>query len=113
MRTPLMIASLLLTSASASAGVISNGNWTPAGCGEKPAAPIVAARSEDAFNNSVEAINQWQEQSKVYFDCLVKEANGDNATIAESANRAQTQYREAIDKIKVDIDAANKKLNQQ
>ncbi|WP_256361175.1 hypothetical protein [Methylomonas koyamae] len=38
-------------------------------------------------------------------------ANADNATIADSANQAQAKYREIVEKVGAQADAAKKKLD--
>ena len=102
---------LSLLTASPHAGELANGGWQPSGCGAKPATPQVDAGDVDSFNKSVAAINDWQQQAKVYFECLIKEANTDNNTIAESANREQAAYRQAVEAIAAEADAAKKKLD--
>ncbi|MCK9609233.1 MAG: hypothetical protein M0R33_22585 [Methylomonas sp.] len=93
------------------AGELANGGWQPSDCGAKPAAPQVDASDVDSFNKSVAAINDWQQQAKLYFECLIKEANTDNNTIAESANREQAAYRQSVEAIAAEADAAKKKLD--
>lgn len=93
------------------AGELANGGWQPSGCGDKPATPQIDAGDVDSFNKSVAAINDWQQQAKVYFECLIKEANTDNNIIAESANREQAAYRQAVEAITAEADAAKKKLD--
>lgn len=108
----LFIAVLMCYTASAAqAGTLVNGNWAPAGCGVKPEAPAIDAKDVDAYNKSVAAINDWQQQARTYFECLIKEANADNAAIADTANREQAGYREAVEKVGAAADAAKKKLD--
>lgn len=112
--TTLIAAPLLLLSiSSVEAGSLSNGAWQPAGCGNKPEAPSIDSSDADAYNKSVANINSWQQKARDYFECLVKEANTDNAIIADSANQAQAKYREAVEKISADANAAKKKLDKQ
>jgi len=101
----------LLFAGAATAGTLSGGAWQPAGCGGKPDAPVIDDSDVDTFNKSIAAINTWQQKSRDYFECLIKEANTDNAIIAESANQAQAKYREAVEKIGAEADAAKKKLD--
>lgn len=96
---------------SADAGTLVNGNWAPAGCGVKPVAPQIDGKDVETFNKSVAAINEWQQQARVYFECLVKEANADNAAIAEAANREQAGYRESVENVGAAAEAAKKKLD--
>lgn len=110
----LFAAALMCCSANpASAGILVNGNWVPAGCGAKPEAPHIDAKDVDAYNKSVAAINGWQQQARTYYECLIKEANADNATIADTANREQAAYRAAVEKIGLAVEAAKKKLDGQ
>lgn len=95
------------------AGELANGGWQPSGCGDKPATPQIDAGDVDSFNKSITAINDWQQRAKVYFECLIKEANNDNNTIAESANREQAAYRQAVEAIAAEVDAAKKKLDKE
>jgi hypothetical protein len=111
-KSRLFIAVLMCLAASAAhAGTLVNGNWTPAGCGVKPEAPTIDAQDVDAYNKSVAAINEWQQQARTYYDCLIKEANADNAAIADTANREQGGYREVVEKVGAAAEAAKKKLD--
>jgi len=101
---------LSLSIGNAQAGSLSNGLWTPSGCGERPAAPTVNDQSVEGFNASVAAINEWQQRSKPYFECLIKEANADNNAIADSANKAQDDFRAKVQAIGAEVDAAKQKL---
>lgn len=93
------------------AGTISNGAWSPGGCGIEPAAPVIEQSSVDAYNNSVKAINEWQQKANAYNTCLINEANADNALIAKTANEEQSRLRSAMEKIKAETDAAKAKLD--
>lgn len=95
----------------ATAGTISNGAWSPAACGSKPAAPAIDQSTVDAYNKSVKAINEWQQKANDYNACLINEANADNALIAKTANDEQNQLRVTMDKIKAETDAAKAKLD--
>lgn len=99
-----------LMSSVTEAGTISQSVWTPANCGEKPTAPAIPDSDVKAFNAAMNQINDWQAQIKVYFECLVKEANADNTVIAESANRQQAEHQKLIESLNAQIDAAEKKL---
>jgi hypothetical protein len=110
-RTPLRLLSLILaTPLCVSAGILVNGKWSLANCGNKPEVPAIDQTSVEAFNQSVAKINAWQQQAKVYYECLVKEANADNAVIADTANAAQAEYRAAVESIGKQAEAAKKKL---
>ena len=89
---------------------MSNGEWSPTGCGEKPVSPVVDDRNVDAFNKSVKAINDWQQQAKTYYECLINDANKDNGLIVDKANRAQTEYKQTFEELSTSVDAAEKKL---
>lgn len=97
----------------ASAGSLVNGSWQPSGCGNMPDAPTVDAGNIDTYNKSIAAINTWQQKSRDYFECLIKEANTDNGIIADHANQAQAKYRETVEKIGAEADAAKKKLDKE
>lgn len=94
----------------AHAGTLMNGGWSPTGCGDKPAPAALDLSSTDAYNRSVKAVNAWQEQAQNRLDCLIKEANADNAAIAKTANDEKAQFRAAIDKINADAQTAKTKL---
>jgi len=107
----LMILTATLTGAMyANAGTIANGKWTPSNCGNPPETPVIEPSNVEAFNKSVAKVNAWQQQAKTYYECLVKEANTDNAIIADSANAAQAEHRATVEKIGKDAEAGKKKL---
>lgn len=93
------------------AGTITNGTWAPTGCGTEPVVPVIEQSSVDAYNQSVKAINEWQQKANAYNTCLINEANADNAHIAKVANEEQSRLRAAIEKIKTDTIAAKAKLD--
>lgn len=93
------------------AGTLKNGNWTPNACGSLPQAPEVDGSSIDAYNNTLAAVNEWQQASATYFNCLVKEANDDNKTISNAANREQLNHRQIIDALKASLDEARAQFN--
>ena len=104
-------AAIMLTSVSGTAGTITNGGWSPSGCGPEPAVPVVDQSSVDAYNQSVKAINDWQQKANAYNGCLIKEANVDNTLIANSANDEQARLRAAIEKIQAETTAAKANLD--
>jgi len=104
-------AALMFTAVAATAGIISNGSWSPANCGSEPAVPVIDQSSVDAYNQSVKAINDWQQKASAYNGCLIKEANADSAVIANSANEEQARLRAAIEKIQAETTAAKAKLD--
>ncbi|NOT13834.1 MAG: hypothetical protein HOP23_18765 [Methylococcaceae bacterium] len=93
------------------AGIITNGTWSPSGCGTEPVVPVIEQSSVDAYNQSVKAINEWQQKANTYNTCLINEANADNALIAKMANEEQSRLRTAIEKIKTETMAAKAKLD--
>ena len=95
---------------SAVAGTIANGTWVPTNCGEQPSPPIIADQDVKSFNKSMYAIGDCQNKTKNFFECLVKEANADNAIIAESANRAQANNQKVVETLNATIDETEKKL---
>lgn len=95
---------------SAVAGTIANGAWVPTNCGEQPSPPVIADQDVKSFNKSMDAIGDWQNKTKNFFECLVKEANADNAIIAESANRAQANNQKVVETLNATIDETEKKL---
>ncbi|MEI8571645.1 hypothetical protein JWZ98_11470 [Methylomonas sp. EFPC1] len=115
MKHTLLIAALLPTlfANPAQAGSLANGSWQPSGCGAVPESPTIDAGNIDAYNKSIAAINAWQQKSRDYFECLIKEANTDNGIIADHANQAQAKYRETVEKIGAQAEAAKKKLDKE
>jgi hypothetical protein len=106
-----VVASFVFTTAfTAHAGVIGPAGWSPAGCGAMPPTPIVDSSSAEAFNKSIAAINDWQKQLLAYHDCMVKEANADNAAISQAATTEQKRINEAIEKVNQDATAGRQKV---
>jgi len=102
---------MMLAAVSGTAGTIANGIWSPSGCGTEPAVPVIDQSSVDAYNQSVKAINDWQQQANAYNACVIKEANTDNSLIANAANDEQARLRAAIEKIQAETTAAKAKLD--
>ncbi|MDD4914893.1 MAG: hypothetical protein PHW13_07630 [Methylococcales bacterium] len=96
----------------AQAGTLQNGEWTAGDCGAKPVAPQIDAHDAEAYNQSVTAINQWQQQANSYYECQVREANKDAGIIAAKARLSQEEYRQIMDGVTATMDAAKKKLEQ-
>ena len=105
-------AAMMLTVVSGTAGTITNGTWSPSGCGIEPVVPVIDQSSVEAYNQSVKAINDWQQKANAYNGCLIKEANADNSLIANSANDEQARLRAAIEKIQAETTAAKAKLDE-
>jgi hypothetical protein len=93
------------------AGSITNGTWSPSDCGAEPVAPVIEQSSVDAYNKSIKAINEWQQNANTYNTCLINQANADNALIAKTANEEQSRLRATIEKIRIETDAAKAKLD--
>ncbi|QWF71674.1 hypothetical protein KEF85_04140 [Methylomonas paludis] len=112
MKSTILLINLMLISTYplAQAGTLTSTDWTPANCGTKPQSPSIDGHDVSSYNQSVKALNEWQQQARIYYECLVKEANTDNAIIAESANRQQNEYRQNFENITSTIDAAKQKL---
>jgi hypothetical protein len=109
-RTFFTVTILLATISVSTAGTITNEVWSPSGCGIEPSAPITEQDSIDAYNKSIKAINDWQQKIQAFNECMIKEANADNALITKTANNQQSRLRAVLDKIKSDLDAAKAKL---
>ena len=90
---------ILLTPTSSSAGTLINGAWSPSGCGEKPEPPIIESASAEKFNQSVDAINEWQDRALKYNSCLIKEANADSELITKTANDVLVNMQKEIDRV--------------
>lgn len=114
MKNALLIitAGIIGATAPANAGSLSNGKWSPTGCGNVPQAPMMDNSNIEAFNKSILAFNDWQQQSRTYFECLIKEANTDNQLIAESANKEQEKYRAQLEKFSAEAKAMGDALEQ-
>lgn len=108
---PMLIVAALAASLQVKAGILAHGAWSPENCGAQPEPPSLDSGSVDRFNQSVAEVNAWQQKAKSYYECLVDEANKDNAVIADTANQAQAGYRTAIEKINRESQAAKKKLD--
>jgi hypothetical protein len=94
----------------AQAGVIGPDGWAPAGCGAVPQTPVIDASNAEAYNKSIGTINEWQKQLQAYHDCMVKEANADNAAINKAATDEQARINQAIEKVNQDATAGRQKV---
>lgn len=110
MRIHLTLAAACLWSA-AQAGELHNGEWTVTACGDKPQPPAVNVQDAESYNQTVNAINQWQTQANAYYECLIKEANQDTAAIAGKAKQEQSGYQQTAEGIAATLDSARKKLD--
>jgi len=93
------------------AGSINNNVWSPSACGNEPETPSIKQDNIETYNQSIKTINEWQQAANTYNTCVVNEANADNALIAKTANEKQNKFRVAVEKIKVDTDAAKTLLD--
>lgn len=115
MKYRFMLANTLMTIAltSAQAGSLKNAIWTADGCGKQPAPPTLNDTDLEAYNQSIQDINDWQQKSRTYFECVVQEANADNQKIVDSTNKQQANYQETLEKILTAVEAASKNFTQQ
>jgi hypothetical protein len=111
-RQTLVAALIALTAAlQIQAGTLAGGRWTPSGCGAAPVPPAIDSGSVDAYNRSLETARAWQRKAQGYNDCVVGEANADNAAIAEAANAEQARFRAAVEQTNGAAAAAKAKLD--
>jgi hypothetical protein len=101
---------LCLVSLNAQAGNLMNGQWQAANCGQKPPSPTINTKSVDAFNQSIKDINAWQAKAQEYYNCIVKEANIDNQIIATTANSAQDEFKNEVNRIQKEAEAGKAKV---
>jgi hypothetical protein len=87
------------------AGNLSNNQWQAANCGSKPTSPQINTKSVDSYNQSIKDVNTWQIKAQEYYNCIVKEANEDNAAIAKSANSAQEEFKTDVNRIQKEAEA--------
>jgi len=103
---------IMIVATGAEAGTLANNSWTPSNCGIAPTAPLgLDLRNLDAYNHSVEGVNNYRKNNHTYVNCLVQEANSDIQTITKSAKTAQQGLLEADNKILADEKAAEKKFD--
>ena len=105
-----LLAGLLLAISDSGAGTLADGKWTPTGCGPEPQPVGVDLSTASAFNQSIQAAKDWQQQANAYAACLVGEGNADNAAIAKSVNDAQQKIKAGFDRINVDMASAQAKF---
>ncbi len=112
MKYSVFLASLLILHPAclSHAGTLNKGNWTSSDCGSKPSPPLIDGRNAEVFNQSVAAVNDWQQEARIYYGCLVKEANNDNAAIAKSVNQELDAHKKLVDQIAVKGITARRRL---
>lgn len=104
---------LLSATSPVNAGTITNGQWQASNCGQKIPVPAISTKSVEDFNQSIKDINAWQAKAQTYYNCVVTEANADNNTIAKSANAAQDEFKQEVQRIQKEADAAKSKVEKQ
>lgn len=90
---------LCLGTVSATAGTLTKDGWEPSECGPKPIAPALNYDSVPGFNESVAAINAWQQESVVYFSCMAKEGSADVKRIHDKVEQQQKDYKDLVESI--------------
>jgi hypothetical protein len=96
----------------ANAGAFENGTWSATGCGTMPQTPVIDSSSVDTFNKSIGKINDWQKQIQTYHDCMIREANADNAAINKAATAEQARINEAVEKVNKEAATGKQKIEQ-
>ena len=94
----------------ANAGSLSNGAWSPSGCGTRPEPPAIDSGSASAYNRSITQVNDWQKQIQVYHDCVIKEANLDIGAINNAASAEQTRINQASGNLNIELSRGRDKL---
>ncbi len=94
-----IITGLCVAMLSANAGTLKKDGWDASDCGNKPLAPELDFETIEAFNESVVAINAWQQQAVAYLQCVGKEADADIKRIADSVAARQKEHKELVDNI--------------
>ncbi|MCX7102836.1 MAG: hypothetical protein NTX38_15480 [Methylobacter sp.] len=84
---------------------------SPSSCGSDPAVPVFEQGSVDEYNQSVKAINDWQQNANAYNGCVIKEANTDNSLIAKTANNEQAKFKANIEKIQAETTDAKANID--
>jgi hypothetical protein len=97
--------------ATAEAGTLRAGAWTPSSCGEEPTAPAINASGAAAYNESVKSAEAFQKSAQQYEDCYFKEADADNHVISSALTDQQHHMQAVFDKLQADSKAAAVKLN--
>jgi hypothetical protein len=109
----IVLLTALTAAIDAQAGTLTDGKWTASNCGTQTAPPEIDSRSVEGYNRSLKAVREWQQKTQAYNDCVVKEANADNAAIAEAANGEQARFRAAVERISAEAAAIKTKLDRQ
>jgi hypothetical protein len=109
-RTFAAVALATFAAATAQAGTIQNGTWTPSGCTDPGDVPHLNSKNADAFNKSAKVAQEWQGKAKVYADCLNGEAKADQQAIITGANGAIGKINDEIKAMGEEQAAAVEKL---
>jgi hypothetical protein len=113
MLTRILMAGAIATMSfgAAQAGTITNGVWTPSGCGADPGpAPEMNGKSQSTYTASAKEFQAWQDKAKAYVTCLSAEAKTDQAAIIDTDNKAVTAINEGSQKFVADANDAMEKL---
>ena len=103
-----LIPLIMLAATTAEAGTLSSNGWAPTGCGAEPVAAKLDLSNLDAYNVSVGVVNTYRKNSRIYVDCLIKEANSDIQSVTKAAKAAQQAVHDSDDKIFEDEKSAAK-----
>jgi hypothetical protein len=107
----LLAAGIILSTAAAQAGTLTNGVWTPSSCGAEPVAPTMDMSSEKAFNASLNTEEDYEKKNSDYVNCVIKEATTDQNAVASAANAIRQKRQTETDKVKADVDTGITKFS--
>jgi hypothetical protein len=100
-----------LATASAQAGTIQNGAWTPSStCVDPGEVPHFSSKSPDAYNKSAKIAADWQGKAKTYADCVSADAKADQQAVITGANGAIAKINDGLNAMKDESQAAVEKL---
>lgn len=102
---------LLMTPATSAAGAFNRAVKQSEPCGAAPQQPEFNDQSYENFNQSLANLANWQEKSKIYFECLMNEANQFNSGTSNKANRQLADYRQTVEALLVKVELAGRKLD--
>ncbi|MDD5271707.1 MAG: hypothetical protein PHU14_03195 [Methylovulum sp.] len=105
-----MFTGLCIMAATAFAGTLKKDGWEASGCGAKPVAPELNYESIPAFNDSVAALDAWQQTTVPYFECLVKEAAADIKKISDTVSQQQKDHKEFVEAINAEAAAVKQRV---
>lgn len=100
----------LFVAFTANAGSLSNGTWSPSGCGTRPQPPAIDSTSVSTYNRSIAQVNDWQKQMQIYHDCVIREANSDIAAVNQAAAAEQARINQASGNLNADLNHGRDKL---